>query len=76
MRIDENKLYGRGKFGIVYGGTYEGNPVAVKKISIDVFTSEDELKQMQREVEGHGQMNHENVLKLLHFDDMISSSFR
>jgi predicted Ser/Thr protein kinase len=59
----ENEL-GRGGFGVVYRGTFEGNAVAVK-VHLD-----DAIKQEQkREMEEHFRLDHENVLKLLHVDD-------
>ena len=47
-------------------GTFEGNKVAVKKIPVGVFENE---KDLQREIELHKQLDHQNVLKLLHVDD-------
>jgi predicted Ser/Thr protein kinase len=59
----ENEL-GRGGFGVVYEGTFEGNTVAVK-VHLD-----DAIKQEQkREMEEHLRLDHENVLKLLHIDE-------
>ena len=57
--IDKEKLLGNGSFGIVYEGSFDGNPVAVKKILLD---------KVGREVDLHKELNHENVLKLLHVD--------
>ncbi|KAI9561296.1 hypothetical protein GHT06_012252 [Daphnia sinensis] len=76
LRIDKNKEYGRGTYGIVYAGTYEGNPVAVKEILAELFVPKDKVKEVKREVEGHSQMNHENVLKLLHIDEEKSVRYR
>ena len=61
--IKENEL-GRGMFGVVYRGTFEGNAVAVK------VHLNDAIKQEQnREIEEHLRLDHENVLKLWHVDD-------
>ncbi|XP_057371838.1 uncharacterized protein LOC130692784 isoform X2 [Daphnia carinata] len=75
LRIDENKIYGQGAYGIVYAGRYDGKPVAVKRLSRDVYVSESTKREMKREVKGHSQMDHENVLKLLHIDEEKHSSF-
>ena len=71
VKIDESKELGRGGFGTVFLGTFEGNNVAVKKIPVSVldvgvFNNETDL---QREIELHKQLDHQNVLKLLHVDD-------
>ena len=66
VKIDESKELGRGGFGTVFLGTFEGNNVAVKKIPVGVLDNENDL---QREVELHKQLDHQNVLKLLHVDD-------
>ena len=47
-------------------GTFEGNQVAVKKIPVGVLDNENDL---QREIELHKQLDHQNVLKLLHVDE-------
>ncbi len=70
MRFEErqeNEL-GRGGFGVVYGGTFKGNAVAVKvinKMYLDVARKQEQ----KREMEEHFRLNHRNVLKLLHVDD-------
>ena len=66
VKIDESKELGRGGFGTVFLGTFEGNNVAVKKIPVGVLDNENDL---QREVELHKQLDHQNVLKLLHVDE-------
>ncbi len=77
MRFEEKKEneLGRGAFGFVYRGTFEGNAVAVKvteKVDLD-----DKGKQKQkRETEEHLPLDHENVLKLLHVDDSRDKTYK
>ncbi len=66
VQVDETKKLGSGTFGTVFAGTYEGNPVAVKKIPLDKVDNEINL---QREMELHKQLDHQHVLKLLHIDE-------
>ncbi len=69
---EENEL-GRGGFGVVYRGTFEGNAVAVK---VTVKHSDDKRQQDQkREIEEHIRLDHENVLKLLHVDDSRDKTY-
>ncbi len=60
-------MIGKGGFGIVYAGTYEGNDVAVKKMSAEV--AEENRMDFEREMKLHKDLDHENVLKLLHIDE-------
>ena len=69
VKIDESKELGRGGFGTVFLGTFEGNNVAVKKIPVSVLDEEICKEDLQREIELHKQLDHQNVLKLLHVDD-------
>ena len=66
VKIDESKILGRGGFGTVFLGIFEGNKVAVKKIPVEVLDNETDL---QREIELHKKLDHQNVLKLLHVDE-------
>ena len=69
VKIDESKELGRGGFATVFLGTFEGNNVAVKKIPVSVLDEEICKEDLQREIELHKQLDHQNVLKLLHVDD-------
>jgi hypothetical protein len=63
---EENKI-GKGGYGVVYRGTYEGSAVAVKVFK-DYLDNEGK-KEQKREMEEHFRLDHENVLKLLHVND-------
>jgi predicted Ser/Thr protein kinase len=65
VRFEEENELGSGTFGVVYRGMFEGNAVAVK-VHLD-----DAIKQEQkRETEEHIRLDHGNVLKLLHIDEL------
>ena len=55
-----DKLIGRGQYGQVYRGTYEGSKVAIRRVLTDG---------VDREYEEMKKLNHPNVLKLLHLED-------
>jgi len=63
----ENQL-GRGGYGAVYRGMFNGNAVAVKVI-VKLHSDDERNKEQKREMEEHLRLNHKNVLKLLHVDD-------
>jgi predicted Ser/Thr protein kinase len=64
VKVNEQKVLGEGTFGVVHPGTFEGNAVAVK-----VFKFE-RKKDQKREMEEHFRLDHENVLKLFHLDEL------
>lgn len=67
VNIDENKKLGKGAFGVVFEGTYEGKRVAIKRIPVEG----EDWKSKAREIDDAEipmKLNHENVMKLLHVD--------
>jgi serine/threonine protein kinase len=74
VTFEEKNELGRGGYGAVYRGTFEGNVVAVKVIhKVDL---DDKGKQKQkREMEEHLRLDHVNVLKLLHVDDSPDKTY-
>ena len=58
------ELIGRGFFGTVHRGTFEGSEVAIKKMQILRLD-----QRGPREYESMKQLDHPNVLKLLHWQD-------
>ena len=57
-----SQLIGRGRFGIIYDGTLDDQPVVVKKVRLTDVQVEKERISMQ-------QLQHVNVIKLLHVED-------
>ena len=73
VRFEEENELGSGTFGVVYRGTFEGNAVAVK-VRREVHSDDENIKQQEkeqeREMEEQLRLDHENVLKLLHVDEL------
>jgi serine/threonine-protein kinase/endoribonuclease IRE1 len=58
--VDLNNKLGEGGYGIVFKGTWDGKPVAVKRILSDhVASNKQEEEALQR-------LDHPNVIKLFH----------
>lgn len=64
LEYDRSNILGRGGFAIVYGGTLNGKPVAVKRIQLDMVANEN-----KREEEALRRLDHSNVIDLLHVED-------
>ncbi len=60
IQFDREVQLGQGGYGAVFLGTFRGNKVAVKRVELFHTANENEEKNMQ-------QLNHPNVVKLLHF---------
>lgn len=56
IKLDLKSVLGKGNFGSVYEGTYEGRQVAVKRILVENVSP--------REIKLHPTLEHENVLKV------------
>ena len=61
IKIFRNQQLGKGSSGMVFGGTYEGTEVAVKRIEHHQIDS--------REVEMQTQLRHVNVVNILTVED-------
>ncbi|KAI9561484.1 hypothetical protein GHT06_012442 [Daphnia sinensis] len=59
IEVNKGDVLGKGGFGIVYRGTYNGETIAVKKIMLE------NVDKHNREVTLQIQLDHENVLKIL-----------
>ncbi|KZS12225.1 Uncharacterized protein APZ42_022291 [Daphnia magna] len=67
LNIDENKKLGKGAFGVVFEGTYQGKRVAIKRIPVEGEDCKSKAREIN-DAEIPMKLNHENVMKLLHVD--------
>ncbi|KAK4004403.1 hypothetical protein OUZ56_006137 [Daphnia magna] len=70
LKVNRKEL-GKGSFGKVFEGEFNGDPVAVKTMP----TTTAERKYIQREMITHIELNHVNVVKLLDVADSADNSF-
>ncbi|XP_045031490.1 tyrosine-protein kinase HCK-like isoform X2 [Daphnia magna] len=71
LQVNTGKQLGKGYFGDVFEGKFNGDPVAVKQIK--TTTAEKEI--IQREMNTHIELNHVNVVKLLDVADSADNRF-
>jgi predicted Ser/Thr protein kinase len=65
ISIDREKVLGKGRYGIVYEGTWMGRKVAVKRIQIEDFQNN------KGGEEALQKLDHQNVVKLHHVESYI-----
>jgi serine/threonine protein kinase len=58
-----DQILGKGSYGVVYKGIFQGSQVAVKRINLD------NVSQSKREVEALQKLEHENVIRLFGYED-------
>ena len=64
---EQSKRLGKGAFGIVYEGMWNGNQVAIKRIDkIEFLLPSPESAEQRGEEDIMKNLNHSNVLKLFH----------
>lgn len=68
MKFDKENVLGRGFSAQVFSGTFNGKDVAVKRIEKSVGLNLDKAAQ-ELEEETMKNLDHPNVLKLLHVQD-------
>jgi hypothetical protein len=75
VRFEEKKenVLGSQGYGTVFIGTFKGKEVAVK-VTVKVHSDDERNKEQKREMEEHLQLDHENVLKLMHVDDSLDKT--
>ncbi|KAK4004085.1 hypothetical protein OUZ56_005828 [Daphnia magna] len=71
LQVNTSKLLGKGYFGQVFEGKFNGDPVAVKQMP--TTTAQKEI--IQREMSTHKELNHVNVVKLLDVADSADNRF-
>ncbi|KZS16084.1 Uncharacterized protein APZ42_018188 [Daphnia magna] len=71
IQVNTSKLLGKGYFGQVFEGKFNGDPVAVKQMP--TTTAQKEI--IQREMSTHKELNHVNVVKLLDVADSADNRF-
>ncbi len=71
VQVNTGKQLGKGSFGDVFEGKFNGDFVAVKQIK----TTKAQKEIIQREMRTHIELNHVNVVKLLDVADSADNRF-
>ncbi|KZR96973.1 Uncharacterized protein APZ42_008389, partial [Daphnia magna] len=71
IQVNTGKQLGKGYFGDVFEGKFNGDPVAVKQMT--TTTAQKDI--IQREMSTHKELNHVNVVKLLDVADSADNRF-
>ncbi|KAK4004494.1 hypothetical protein OUZ56_006228 [Daphnia magna] len=71
LQVNTGKQLGKGYFGDVFEGKFNGDPVAVKQMT--TTTAQKDI--IQREMNTHIELNHVNVVKLLDVADSADNKF-
>ncbi|XP_045030949.1 uncharacterized protein LOC116918682 [Daphnia magna] len=71
LQVNTNKQLGRGTFGLVFEGKFNGDSVAVKQMP----TTTTQKEYIQREMNTHIDLDHVNVVKLLDVADSADNRF-
>ncbi|KAK4004397.1 hypothetical protein OUZ56_006132 [Daphnia magna] len=71
LQVNTGKELGKGSFGQVFEGKFNGDPVAVKQMT----TTTAQKEYIQREMSTHTELNHVNVVKVLDVADSADNSF-
>ena len=63
--FNQNKILGKGAFGVVYQAVWNGQPVAVKRV-FENFEKWEGESDGERQFQLLARLSHPNVIKLLH----------
>ena len=66
LHYDRRDILGDGGFGVVFKGNFDGVDVAIKRIELARLRS---TTFTDREIKYQREMNHPNVVKLLHVEE-------
>ncbi len=64
IEYDRSNILGRGGFAVVFRGTFDGKPVAVKRLQEDTVAID-----VQREETALRRLDHPNVIRLIHVEN-------
>ena len=74
LSYNEGGILGKGASGFVFSGTLDGQmPVAVKRVQLDSgLMPQRKAEAQKKEEEAVRQLDHPNVVKILHLDQDLS----